>query len=234
MGLPANCHLLRFLLGDEKETSPGLLLLIFKSSLLGSHNKASHFRCLSDENFKGLSRHEQSKALNNSSLWCDGGVLSSFCRREMQATVTDFPQPLLADWNLDPQQALTSDIINKVLVKNSVLCVPLQAFFVDHNSRTTTFIDPRLPLQSSRPTSALVHRQHLTRQRSHSAGEVSGLQASRHILCHTVPCGGEHHASVTVHQSAVRIYCFFCEMLMLLTCMNSEEKYRVFLILNSQ
>lgn len=48
-----------------------------------------------------------------------------------------------------------------------------QAFFVDHNSRTTTFIDPRLPLQSSRPTSALVHRQHLTRQRSHSAGEVS-------------------------------------------------------------
>uniref|UniRef100_A0A8C4MR62 HECT-type E3 ubiquitin transferase n=1 Tax=Equus asinus asinus TaxID=83772 RepID=A0A8C4MR62_EQUAS len=48
-----------------------------------------------------------------------------------------------------------------------------KAFFVDHNSRTTTFIDPRLPLQSSRPTSALVHRQHLTRQRSHSAGEVS-------------------------------------------------------------
>uniref|UniRef100_A0A670YFB1 HECT-type E3 ubiquitin transferase n=1 Tax=Pseudonaja textilis TaxID=8673 RepID=A0A670YFB1_PSETE len=47
-----------------------------------------------------------------------------------------------------------------------------KAFFVDHNSRTTTFIDPRLPLQSSRPTSALVHRQHLTRQRSHSAGEI--------------------------------------------------------------
>ncbi|XP_075036047.1 E3 ubiquitin-protein ligase HECW2 isoform X1 [Mixophyes fleayi] len=45
-------------------------------------------------------------------------------------------------------------------------------FFVDHNSRSTTFIDPRLPLQSSRPTSALLHRQHLTRQRSHSAGEV--------------------------------------------------------------
>ncbi|KAL0626510.1 E3 ubiquitin-protein ligase HECW2, partial [Plecturocebus cupreus] len=52
------------------------------------------------------------------------------------------------------------------------------AFFVDHNSRTTTFIDPRLPLQSSRPTSALVHRQHLTRQRSHSAGEVG--EDSRH------------------------------------------------------
>ncbi|MEE6490455.1 hypothetical protein FKM82_015884 [Ascaphus truei] len=45
-------------------------------------------------------------------------------------------------------------------------------FFVDHNSRSTTFIDPRLPLQSSRPTSALLHWQHLTRQRSHSAGEV--------------------------------------------------------------
>ncbi|XP_054579003.1 E3 ubiquitin-protein ligase HECW2 [Eptesicus fuscus] len=53
-----------------------------------------------------------------------------------------------------------------------------KAFFVDHNSRTTTFIDPRLPLQSGRPTSALVHRQHLTRQRSHSAGEVG--EDSRH------------------------------------------------------
>ncbi|XP_019378671.1 PREDICTED: E3 ubiquitin-protein ligase HECW2 [Gavialis gangeticus] len=53
-----------------------------------------------------------------------------------------------------------------------------KAFFVDHNSRATTFIDPRLPLQSSRPTSALVHRQHLTRQRSHSAGEVG--EDSRH------------------------------------------------------
>ncbi|XP_061692905.1 E3 ubiquitin-protein ligase HECW2 isoform X2 [Syngnathoides biaculeatus] len=46
-------------------------------------------------------------------------------------------------------------------------------FFVDHNSRATTFIDPRLPLQSCRPPSLLAHRQHLTRQRSHSAGEVS-------------------------------------------------------------
>uniref|UniRef100_A0AAZ3SMN0 HECT-type E3 ubiquitin transferase n=1 Tax=Oncorhynchus tshawytscha TaxID=74940 RepID=A0AAZ3SMN0_ONCTS len=46
-------------------------------------------------------------------------------------------------------------------------------FFVDHNCRATTFIDPRLPLQSStRPSSLLAHRQHLTRQRSHSAGEV--------------------------------------------------------------
>ncbi|KAM7375193.1 hypothetical protein PAMA_014331 [Pampus argenteus] len=46
-------------------------------------------------------------------------------------------------------------------------------FFVDHNCRATTFIDPRLPLQSTRPPSVLAHRQHLTRQRSHSAGEVS-------------------------------------------------------------
>ncbi|XP_028281525.1 E3 ubiquitin-protein ligase HECW2 isoform X2 [Parambassis ranga] len=46
-------------------------------------------------------------------------------------------------------------------------------FFVDHNCRATTFIDPRLPLQSCRPPSLLTHRQHLTRQRSHSAGEVS-------------------------------------------------------------
>uniref|UniRef100_A0A3P8UWT3 HECT-type E3 ubiquitin transferase n=1 Tax=Cynoglossus semilaevis TaxID=244447 RepID=A0A3P8UWT3_CYNSE len=45
-------------------------------------------------------------------------------------------------------------------------------FFVDHNCRATTFIDPRLPLQSTRPPSILAHRQHLTRQRSHSAGEV--------------------------------------------------------------
>uniref|UniRef100_A0A8C7CZH5 HECT-type E3 ubiquitin transferase n=1 Tax=Oncorhynchus kisutch TaxID=8019 RepID=A0A8C7CZH5_ONCKI len=45
-------------------------------------------------------------------------------------------------------------------------------FFVDHNCRSTTFIDPRLPLQSAHSTSLLAHRQHLNRQRSHSAGEV--------------------------------------------------------------
>ncbi|XP_028847053.1 E3 ubiquitin-protein ligase HECW2 [Denticeps clupeoides] len=47
-----------------------------------------------------------------------------------------------------------------------------KCFFVDHNCRTTTFIDPRLPLQSSRSSGLLAHRQHLSRQRSHSAGEV--------------------------------------------------------------
>ncbi|XP_078099579.1 E3 ubiquitin-protein ligase HECW2 [Sander vitreus] len=46
-------------------------------------------------------------------------------------------------------------------------------FFVDHNCRATSFIDPRLPLQSTRAPSLLAHHQHLTRQRSHSAGEVS-------------------------------------------------------------
>ncbi|XP_052004538.1 E3 ubiquitin-protein ligase HECW2-like [Xyrauchen texanus] len=46
-------------------------------------------------------------------------------------------------------------------------------FFVDHNCRATTFIDPRLPLQNSRSSGLLVHRQHLSRQRSHSAGEVA-------------------------------------------------------------
>ncbi|XP_051992909.1 E3 ubiquitin-protein ligase HECW2-like isoform X1 [Xyrauchen texanus] len=46
-------------------------------------------------------------------------------------------------------------------------------FFVDHNCRATTFTDPRLPLQSARPSSLLAHHQHLSRQRSHSAGEVS-------------------------------------------------------------
>uniref|UniRef100_A0A671VCA2 HECT-type E3 ubiquitin transferase n=1 Tax=Sparus aurata TaxID=8175 RepID=A0A671VCA2_SPAAU len=48
----------------------------------------------------------------------------------------------------------------------------ISPFFVDHNCRSTTFIDPRLPLQSSRSTGLLAHRQHLSRQRSHSAGEV--------------------------------------------------------------
>ncbi|XP_056321270.1 E3 ubiquitin-protein ligase HECW2 isoform X2 [Danio aesculapii] len=45
-------------------------------------------------------------------------------------------------------------------------------FFVDHNCRATSFIDPRLPLQNSRSSGLLAHRQHLSRQRSHSAGEV--------------------------------------------------------------
>lgn len=50
--------------------------------------------------------------------------------------------------------------------------VCLQSFFVDHNSRATTFIDPRIPLQNGRLPNHLTHRQHLQRLRSYSAGEV--------------------------------------------------------------
>uniref|UniRef100_A0A8C2FMI0 HECT-type E3 ubiquitin transferase n=1 Tax=Cyprinus carpio TaxID=7962 RepID=A0A8C2FMI0_CYPCA len=61
-------------------------------------------------------------------------------------------------------------------------------FFVDHNCRATTFIDPRLPLQNSRSSGLLAHRQHLSRQRSHSAGEVRTLYTVQisviHIHCH--------------------------------------------------
>ncbi|KAM9334025.1 E3 ubiquitin-protein ligase HECW2 [Symphorus nematophorus] len=60
-------------------------------------------------------------------------------------------------------------------------------FFVDHNCRATTFIDPRLPLQSTRPPSLLAHRQHLTRQRSHSAGEVSPRRLVGEDPRHTGP-----------------------------------------------
>uniref|UniRef100_A0AAR2K425 HECT-type E3 ubiquitin transferase n=1 Tax=Pygocentrus nattereri TaxID=42514 RepID=A0AAR2K425_PYGNA len=48
-----------------------------------------------------------------------------------------------------------------------------KSFFVDHNSRATTFIDPRIPLQNGRLPNHLTHRQHLQRLRSYSAGEVS-------------------------------------------------------------
>lgn len=55
----------------------------------------------------------------------------------------------------------------------SILSFPVfQSFFVDHNSRATTFIDPRIPLQNGRLPGHLAHRQHLQRLRSYSAGEV--------------------------------------------------------------
>ncbi|XP_054980910.1 E3 ubiquitin-protein ligase HECW1 isoform X3 [Sorex araneus] len=53
-----------------------------------------------------------------------------------------------------------------------------KSFFVDHNSRATTFIDPRIPLQNGRLPNHLTHRQHLQRLRSYSAGEAS--EVSRH------------------------------------------------------
>ncbi|XP_051023904.1 E3 ubiquitin-protein ligase HECW1 [Acomys russatus] len=54
-----------------------------------------------------------------------------------------------------------------------------KSFFVDHNSRATTFIDPRIPLQNGRLPSHLTHRQHLQRLRSYSAGEASEVSRNR-------------------------------------------------------
>ncbi|XP_069783384.1 E3 ubiquitin-protein ligase HECW1-like [Narcine bancroftii] len=54
-----------------------------------------------------------------------------------------------------------------------------KSFFVDHNSRATTFIDPRLPLQNGRLPNHLTHRQHLQRLRSYSAGEASEVSRVR-------------------------------------------------------
>uniref|UniRef100_A0A8C1VAU9 HECT-type E3 ubiquitin transferase n=1 Tax=Cyprinus carpio TaxID=7962 RepID=A0A8C1VAU9_CYPCA len=54
-----------------------------------------------------------------------------------------------------------------------------KSFFVDHNSRATTFIDPRIPLQNRRLPNHLTHRQHLQRLRSYSAGEASEVSRSR-------------------------------------------------------
>ncbi|XP_029935117.1 E3 ubiquitin-protein ligase HECW1 [Myripristis murdjan] len=54
-----------------------------------------------------------------------------------------------------------------------------KSFFVDHNSRATTFIDPRIPLQNGRLPGHLTHRQHLQRLRSYSAGEASDVSRSR-------------------------------------------------------
>ncbi|XP_037135455.1 E3 ubiquitin-protein ligase HECW1 isoform X2 [Syngnathus acus] len=54
-----------------------------------------------------------------------------------------------------------------------------KSFFVDHNSRATTFIDPRIPLQNGRLPGHLAHRQHLQRLRSYSAGEASDVSRNR-------------------------------------------------------
>lgn len=69
MGLPLNDTFLEAYKGMKRRLHQDYFYEIFKSSLLDSHNKASHFGCLSDENFKGLYRQEQCKALNNPSLW---------------------------------------------------------------------------------------------------------------------------------------------------------------------
>ncbi|XP_006124158.1 E3 ubiquitin-protein ligase HECW1 isoform X2 [Pelodiscus sinensis] len=62
-----------------------------------------------------------------------------------------------------------------------------KSFFVDHNSRATTFIDPRIPLQNGRLPNHLTHRQHLQRLRSYSAGEASEVSRNRGISLLTRP-----------------------------------------------
>ncbi|XP_031415528.1 E3 ubiquitin-protein ligase HECW1 isoform X2 [Clupea harengus] len=62
-----------------------------------------------------------------------------------------------------------------------------KSFFVDHNSRATTFIDPRIPLQNGRLPNHLTHRQHLQRLRSYSAGEASEVSRSRGVSLLTRP-----------------------------------------------
>ncbi|KAG7455422.1 hypothetical protein MATL_G00256570 [Megalops atlanticus] len=54
-----------------------------------------------------------------------------------------------------------------------------KSFFVDHNNRATTFIDPRIPLRNGRLPNHLTHRQHLQRLRSYSAGEASDVSRNR-------------------------------------------------------
>ncbi|KAJ8012075.1 hypothetical protein DPEC_G00064920 [Dallia pectoralis] len=60
-------------------------------------------------------------------------------------------------------------------------------FFVDHNSRATTFIDPRIPMQNGCLPNHLTHRQHLQRLRSYSAGEASEVSRSRGVALLTRP-----------------------------------------------
>ncbi|XP_074801389.1 E3 ubiquitin-protein ligase HECW1 isoform X2 [Natator depressus] len=62
-----------------------------------------------------------------------------------------------------------------------------KSFFVDHNSRATTFIDPRIPLQNGRLPNHLTHRQHLQRLRSYSAGEASEVSRNRGVSLLTRP-----------------------------------------------
>ncbi|XP_068160635.1 E3 ubiquitin-protein ligase HECW1 [Antennarius striatus] len=76
-----------------------------------------------------------------------------------------------------------------------------KSFFVDHNSRATTFIDPRIPLQNGRLPGHLAHRQHLQRLRSYSAGEASDVSRNRGASLLSRPGNsvvaairGQHHA----------------------------------------
>ncbi|ETE62627.1 E3 ubiquitin-protein ligase HECW1, partial [Ophiophagus hannah] len=78
------------------------------------------------------------------------------------------------------------------------------SFFVDHNSRATTFIDPRIPLQNGHLPNHLTHRQHLQRLRSYSAGEASEVSRNRGVSLLTRPANSlvaairnqHHHESL--------------------------------------
>ncbi len=56
-----------------------------------------------------------------------------------------------------------------------ILCIStscfFQPFFIDHTARTTSFIDPRLPLDSSGLQANVLSHRPPARQRSHSVGE---------------------------------------------------------------
>ncbi|RXM99064.1 E3 ubiquitin-protein ligase HECW1 [Acipenser ruthenus] len=65
----------------------------------------------------------------------------------------------------------------------------VKSFFVDHNSRATTFIDPRIPLQNGRLPNHLTHRQHLQRLRSYSAGEAWSCSCDRKQIGTFLPGG---------------------------------------------
>ncbi|KAL0966122.1 hypothetical protein UPYG_G00291180 [Umbra pygmaea] len=73
-------------------------------------------------------------------------------------------------------------------------------FFVDHNSRATTFIDPRIPLQNGRMPNHLTHRQHLQRLRSYSAGEASEVSRSRGVALLSRPGNSVVSAIRSQHQ----------------------------------
>ncbi|XP_057178960.1 E3 ubiquitin-protein ligase HECW1 isoform X2 [Triplophysa rosa] len=75
-----------------------------------------------------------------------------------------------------------------------------KSFFVDHNSRATTFIDPRIPLQNGRLPNHLTHRQHLQRLRSYSAGEASEVSRSRGASLVSRPGNGLVAAIRSQHQ----------------------------------
>uniref|UniRef100_A0A3Q3SXG7 HECT-type E3 ubiquitin transferase n=1 Tax=Mastacembelus armatus TaxID=205130 RepID=A0A3Q3SXG7_9TELE len=81
-----------------------------------------------------------------------------------------------------------------------------KSFFVDHNSRATTFIDPRIPLQNGRLPGHLAHRQHLQRLRSYSAGEASDVSRSRGASLIVRP-GNSLVAAIRSHQSVLISSC---------------------------